>query len=172
MKEDENNDLPWMSEDIKKTIEHRDKIVKEQDINGLFQLADNSDFSIALSEIINNRCDYNPDRLNNTQRVLFLCMRLVDAGQADHILSFLQEEYSQWKHEAVNALKEIGAIKSAEIIRQAIDLLPENNEWFFDTADEHSEKLMNQHDRDFSNYPDGSMPELYRKYAEKNRNDL
>ena len=166
------NGLPWMTEEIKNELRHRDKIVKDQDMDGLFQLTDNADFSIALHEILNNQCNYNPVTLNHTQRVLFLCMHLENAGQADHILSFLQEDFPDYTDEAVKALYEIGATKSAEIIKQAVELLPKNGIWFFKVADENSQTLMGKLDWEFSGYPDGSMRDLYRKYAEKHRNDL
>lgn len=70
------------------------------------------------------------------------------------------------------SLNEIGAIKSAKIIKQAIELLPENNRWFFENSDEYSEKLMEKLDSEFSNYPDGSMRDLYRKYAEEHKSEL
>ena len=166
------SELPWMTEDIKNKIRHRDKIVKDQDIESLFQLPDNDDFSIALYEILNNKCDYKPDALNPSQRVLFLCMHLENAGQADHILGFLQEDFSEFAGQAVSALKEIGATKSAEIIKQAVELLPNNGSWFFDNADENSQNLMSKLDREFSSYPDGLMRDLYRKYADNHRSDF
>jgi hypothetical protein len=171
MPEDQYSGLSWMTEEMKKAIHHRDRIVKDHDINGLFQLTDNSDFSIALSEIISNKCDYKPDTLNHTQRVLFFCIQLENAGQADSILGFLRD-YPQWTYEAVNALKEIGATKSAEIIKQAVELLPKDGTWFLDTADAHSRKLMKKLDTDFALYPDGLMPDLYRKYADNHRGDF
>jgi len=166
------SELPWMTEEIKNKIRHRDKIIKDQDIEGLFLLTDNDDFSIALYEILNNQADYKPDTLNPTQRVLFLCMHLENTGQADHILGFLQEDFPEYVGEAVNALNEIGATKSAEIIKQAVELLPENGSWFFDNADEISQNLMSKLDREFSSYPDGPMCDLYRKYANNHRSDF
>jgi len=170
--EEFDSELPWMTEEIKNKISHRDKIVKDQDIEGLFLLTDNDDFSIALYEILNNQANYKPDTLNPTQRVLFLCMHLENAGQADHILSFLQEDFPEYVGKAVNALNEIGAKKSAEIIKQAVELLPEDGSWFFDNADETSQNLMSKLDREFSSYPDGPMCDLYRKYANNHRSDF
>ena len=157
---------------INNELSLRDKIVKELDIDALFQLTDNGDFAIALMEILNNQCDYDPDTLNHVQKVLFLCIQLENAGQADSILGFLQEDYPDYTGEAVNALNEIGAIKSAEIIKQAIELLPKDGTWFYETADKNSEELMEKLDSEFSNYPDGRMRDLYRKYAEKHQHDL
>ena len=167
-----NSGFPWMNKEMKNQIQRRDKIVKDQNIEGLFLLTDNDDFSIALYEILNNRCNYNPDTLNSTQKVLFFCMHLENAGQADHILGFLQEDFSKYADEAVNALNEIGASKSALIIQEAIKLLPEKGSWFFDNADENSRNLMSKLDSEFSSYPDGPMRDLYRKYAERHRSDF
>lgn len=166
------NNSPWMTEEIKDKIRHRDKIVKEQDIESLFQLFDNDDFSIALYEILSNKCGYNPDILNPNLKTIFLCMLMENAGQADHILSFLQEDFSKYADEVINALNEIGATKSSEIIKQAVQLLPEDGSWFFDTASESLKNLMSKLDSDFSSYPDGQMRDLYRKFADKHRGDF
>lgn len=171
METEEFGGLPWMTEEIKNQIRHRNKIVKDKDIESLF-LLDNSDFSIALYEILSKQCDFKPSVLNHAQRVLFLSMLIENAGQADSILSFLQEYYSEYANEVVGALKEIGATKSAEFIKQAIELLPQDGSWFFDNADENSENLMVKLDSEFSNYPDGPMRDLYRKYAEIHRNEI
>ncbi len=173
MQKDEfDSDLPWMTDEIKHKMRQRDKIVKDQNMEGLFNLTDNDDFSMALFEILNNQCNYNPDALNPVQRVLFLCFHLENAGQADHILNFLQEDFPDYCEEVVKALFEIGAVKSAEIIKKAVELLPEDGSWFFDSADERSQNLMSKLDREFSGYPDEPMRDLYRKYAEKNRSYL
>lgn len=171
-KEDQYSGLSWMTDEMKNHIYKRDKIVKEQDINALFSLQDNADFSIALHEILMSRFDQNRGSLKQPELNLFLCMHLENASQADSILSFLQEWFPKYNHEVVMALKEIGAIKSAEIIKQAIELLPVNGSWFFDSADEGSQTLMSKLDREFSNYPDGLVRDLYRKYAENNRNEI
>ncbi len=167
-----NLDFPWMTEEIKNAIRQQDKIVKDQDIEGLFHLTDNDDFSIVLFQILNNRCAFNPHSLNSVQRVLFLCMHLENAGQADHILSFLQDDFPEYSKEVIVALNEIGATKSAEIIRQAVALLPENGVSFYECADKKTQDLMNKLDSEFSNYPDGLMPDLYRKYAEFHRSNF
>ncbi|MGJ8734880.1 MAG: hypothetical protein ACSHW4_17110 [Cellulophaga sp.] len=75
--------------------EKRDKIVQQEDLESLFLLTDNSDFSIALHEILVNRYDKKPNSLNSIQLNLFLCMHLENAGQADSILAFLQEWFPE-----------------------------------------------------------------------------
>ena len=60
-------------------------------------------------------------------------------AQPDHIVRMTW--YVTDKTEYLNALKEIGAYKSSEIIQQAINLLPKDGSCFFDSANESSEIL-------------------------------
>lgn len=166
------NGFSWMRDEVQNQLIFRDKIVKEQNINELFNLKDNSDFSIALHEILVNRYECDPNSLNEIQLNLFLCIHIENAGQADSILTFLQEWFPQYSTKVINSLKEIGAVRSSEIIRQAVEILPKDGSWFFEIIDENKQELMAKLDRDFSNYPDGKMTDLYRKYAEINREDL
>ena len=166
------NGFSRMRDEVQNQLIFRDKIVKEQNINELFNLKDNSDFSIALHEILVNRYECDPNSLNEIQLNLFLCIHIENAGQADSILTFLQEWFPQYSTKVINSLKEIGAVRSSEIIRQAVEILPKDGSWFFEIIDENKQELMAKLDRDFSNYPDGKMTDLYRKYAEINREDL
>jgi hypothetical protein len=162
----------WKTKEILDAEKKREKIVENRDINAMFNLT--WDFNIALREILVNDCteSYNPSNLNQVKRTLFLCIMLEDSGQADSILTFLQEEYPMYKNEVIVALHEIGASKSAEIITKAIELLPKDETWFYDIADENMEKQMHNLDKAFSDYPDGPTDNLYRKYAEQHKNDL
>ncbi len=164
--------LLWMTEEMKNEIQKRDKIIQEEDLDSLFSLTDNSDFSIALYEILVNRHNKKPNALNTKQLNLFLCMHLENAGQADGILCFLEEWFPEQKEQIIKSLNGIGAIKSAEIIKKAIQLLPKNGVCFYESSDENTERLMDDFDSEFSNYPDGSMRDLYRKYAEKHRIEM
>ncbi|MCD8413694.1 DMP19 family protein [Tenacibaculum finnmarkense] len=172
MKKDSYSGLYWMTEEIKNELIIRDKIVENEDIESLFSLKDNSDFSIALFEILQKKNEKEPNSLNEIELNLFLCMNLENAGQADSILSFLQEWFPEQNEKVIKSLNEIGASKSSEIIKKAIELLPENGTWFFESSNEESERIISELDSEFSNYPDGPMRNLYRKYAEKNRNEL
>ncbi|MGP1993555.1 DMP19 family protein [Zobellia laminariae] len=172
MEKDSFSGLSWMTEKIKNEMLERDKIVQEGNFDKLFSLTDNSDFSIALYEILVNRHDKKPDSLNQKQLNLFLCMHLENAGQSASILTFLEEWFPEQKGQIVKSLNEIGAIKSAEIIKNAIELLPIDGTWFSESSDDDSEKLMNRFDKEFSDYPDGIMRDLYRKYADKHRNEI
>ena len=169
---DKYNGLSWMTKEMKNNLIKRDEIIQKQNIDKLFNLKDNSDFSIALYEILTNRYERDSNSLNDIQLNLFLCTHLENAGQTDSILSFLQEWFPQYSTKVINSLNIIGAVKSAEIIRQAVELLPKDGSWFYETADENQQESMSKLDRDFSNYPDGKLTDLYRKYAEINRNKI
>ena len=134
MKKDSFSGLSWITEEIRNEINLRDKIVKEEDIEKLFSLNDNSDFSIALYEILVKRNKKKTNSLNEIELNLFLCMNLENAGQADSILTFLQEWFPKHNEKTIKSLNEIGATKSSEIIKKAIELLPENGSWFFDSS--------------------------------------
>jgi len=171
-KDDKYSRESWITDEIKEDLRRRDNIVSKQGIKGLFNIKHNSDFSIALHEILMKRHEENPNSLNQSEFNLFLCMHLENAGQADHILSFLQEWFPKYSDEVVTALNEIGAIKSAAIIKQAVGLLPKDGSWFYDSADEKTQKRMDELDSQFSDYPDGFMRDLYRKYADDRRKDF
>ncbi|BDC99112.1 DMP19 family protein [Persicobacter psychrovividus] len=157
---------------MKRDLRKINEIVAKQDIGSLFNLHDNVDFSIALYEILVNRYDNDPESLNTEELNLLLCMHIENAGQADSILSFLQEWFPQYKERVIKALKEIGAVNSSKIVNRVNALLPKDESWFYDSSDQDSEILMSRLDNEFSDYPDGSMRELYRSYAENNRDKI
>lgn len=164
--------LSWVTDEMVEEIKISNEIVKNEDFESLFSLLDNGDFSIALHEILVNRYDKNPNDLNQVQLNLFLCMHMENAGQADSILTFLQEWFPQYNEQIIISLREIGAFKSSSIIKQAVELLPKDGSWFFKSSNESSEKVMMELDRNFSSYPDGPMSILYYKYANKHRNEV
>ena len=170
--EDPYSGLDWMSEKTKAAMRHRDQLVHEENIEGIFALKSNSDFSIGLHQVLINRYDKDPKSLPPVHLNLFLSMHLENAGQASTIVTFLQEWFPGFHLETVKGLKEIGAVRSAAIIEQAIALLPEDGSWFFKTATTATQEKMDQFDSQFSDYPDGPMDALIRKYAEKHRQEF
>lgn len=142
------------------------------DFEKLFTLTDNNDFAISLYEILDRNSGRNPEQLNSSQKTLFLCINIENAGQADSILSFLQEDYSNYSKEVISALSQIGAVKSSELIKQAVELLPKDGSWFYDSASEESQDKLEELDREFSDYPDGLLCDLYRMFAENHKEDF
>tara|TARA_R110000744_G_C19233761_1_gene548457 strand:- start:646 stop:945 length:300 start_codon:yes stop_codon:yes gene_type:complete len=99
-------------------------------------------------------------------------MHLENAGQSETILTFLEEWFPDQREQVIISLTEIGAVKSAESIKLAVTLLPKDGSSFFDNPTENSDRFMMTLNSLFINYPDGPMPDLYRKYAEKHRDEI
>lgn len=149
-----------------------DSISQNKDVNQLYKLKNNSAFSNCLRDILVSLYDENPDQLNKHQMNLLLCMHLENSAQSCGVLSCLQEWFPQHLDKFVNALREIKAPVSANTIEKAIKLLPDDGSWFFKSADENKQELMSKLDSQFSDYPDGNMPNLYREYAETYKNKV
>jgi len=164
--------LTWLSDEGRVHLIYLDRLVETQNIDEVFSLKENSDFSTTLHQIFVIKYDKKPKSLNEPQLNLLLCMHLENAGQSSSILSCLQEWFPEHLDKFVSALSEINAPKCAYAIDKAIKLLPEDGSWFFEKADEESQELMSKYDSLFSDYPDGNMPTLYRKYAEQNIADI
>lgn len=162
----------WMTNELRDEFEKNDRIAKSKNMNALFELNDDNDFSIILCEILLDKWQDNLDNLSDIEKTLFLCMQLENCSQSDDILSYLQGDFSEYKNETIQALREINAIKSAEIIEQAVKILPETGEWFFKVANANEEEKMDKLNSEFSSYPDGRLCNLIRKYADAHRVEL
>ena len=99
-------------------------------------------------------------------------MQLENFGQADDILEFLQGDFGEYNKQTIQALREINALKSANIIEKAIELLPKNGESFFKAATASEKETMRRFNSEFSNYPDGRLCDLYRVYANLHRGEF
>jgi len=171
-KDNKYDGLSWLSEEGKYHLMYLDTLVENDNMREVFSLKENSDFSTTLHQILVKKYDKDHKSLNELQLNLFLCMHLENSGQSCSILSCLQEWFPEHLDKFVNALNEINANKCADIIKKAINILPNDGSWFFDSSDEKSEELMSKLDSEFSDYPDGNMNDLYRKYAETHRAKL
>lgn len=110
--------------------------------------------------------------MNEVQKTLYLAARLEDICQADGLPS-LSEDEEIWKAlpKIEEAYRRLGAVKTAEYIREFISLLPEGGvpewEWFFESESAGTVKAL---DRKISDYPDGAMSSLYIKFLSENDN--
>lgn len=112
------------------------------------------------------------DKLNEVQRVLFLCLSLEDACQADSLLSLTDNEDVFFALPELCAhLQTLGAIETARALQGFVGLLPKKTfsdrvmpawEWFGKS------KLrawrIKKYDARISDYPDGAMKVLYHRY--------
>lgn len=148
-------------------------IIKNKDVRSLVALGTRDAANVCVSLVYSHFSKY--DSLNHEQKILLLCVRLEDACQADSILSLSEEEELFLRlPDICKAHEEIGAPKTAALIKQFMDLLPEETfssskvpawEWFFE--DEARNQKINDIDGQICNYPDGFMRELYHRYLAK-----
>ena len=145
---------------------------KKKEKKGLLEITDIKDLACELNERLLDKCDDNDQPINMThpQRVIFLCVMIENAGQADMISEFF-ESYPTYYDEVVSALTEIGAVKSAELIRSAINLIPKEGVFSLDEESEEWEKIMDI-DEKFAFYPDGLLAILYFCYVHKHKKDF
>lgn len=148
-------------------------IIESKDVNALLSL-DEYDFGDFLTELNYTYFSEMPfEKLNHEQKVLFLCMKLEDACQADTITSLAEDGDMLLKlPEIRSAHEEIGAPETAGLIQNFIDLLPDNTfeasvipdwDWFFEN--EEREDKISEIDGDITDYPDGVMRNVFRRYC-------
>ena len=171
-KENRYEGLSWLSDEGKAHLIYLDELVDSENLKAVYELKENSDFSTTLHQILVKKYDKNKKSLNEYELNLFLCMHLENSGQSSSILSCLQEWFPEHLDRFVKALKAINAVNSSNIIDKAINLLPKDGSWFFDSSNKTTEELMDKYDSEFSDYPDGSMNDLYRKYAEDHNEEI
>lgn len=109
--------------------------------------------------------------LNEVQLKYFLCMELENMCQCDGILSLTEHEDIFFNLPRMHqSLLEIGAPKTAQALREFMDLLPDGTfenrvmpewKWFF--ADEAREKEIDRISWYIIDYPDGPMIDLYHR---------
>ena len=144
------------------------EIIKELKCSELYDLI------IELNYNYYSKMNY--EELNSEQKTLYLCMSLEDACQADSIISLRENKIMYLMPEMYEALLEIGATKTAELIKEFMELLPkkcfENKklpdiDWFFEN--EKRTKQIQDIDDKIADYPDGNMKNLYQKYILKDK---
>lgn len=152
------------SQDVKRIIETGDAAA--------FRALNEEDMESCLIELLYQhfyRMDF--QQLNPVQKTIFLCMVLEDHCQADGLLSVTDDEnlfflLPQMK----SALLAIQAPATAEALQEFIDFLPEGTftnrclpewEWFMEPE---NSAVCKEIDDRISNYPDGLMRGLYRKF--------
>lgn len=151
-----------------------EQIIKNKDTELLLD-SEESVIKLFLIDLVYNYYIYmDYDTLNHEQRVIMLCSRLEDCCQADGLLSVTEDEELVFRmKEIYDSLLEIGAVKTADFLKRFIELLPKDMfetkiipewKWFFE---DEREKRITEIDRGISNYPDGAMFDLYKKYIEK-----
>jgi len=156
----------------------KQNIIKNRDWNALFTLDKNDDFSWTLEQIlwsfVKEGTDGNWDMsdLNYTQKVLFLVLELENATQCDALPNFFEEGFAVYGHEAVQALKEVGAHQCAAALSVVVDTLPNgifpkgDKEFWNSILSGKYSNIWDNADSVLADYTDGWFPDLCRTYAQ------
>lgn len=148
------------------------KIIETKDVNSFSRLND-EDMESCFIELLYQHFYKMPfQELNYVQRTLFLCMVLEDHCQADGILSVTEEdELFFLLPQTKKALLDIQAPNTAKALQEFMDFLPDGTfekqiipewDWFMDKE---NRTVIERIDSEISDYPDGLMRGLYRKFV-------
>lgn len=153
-----------------------EEIIKKRDCNRLMGLDEKETESVLIKLLYDYLYKKPVETMNSNQRDLFLLMTLEDHCQADGLDSLSDdEELFFLMPDTYKALLRINAPKTAEALKEFIDMLPEGclkereipdwEEWFMD--EQNSEKIA-EIDGIISSYPDGLMRTLYTSFIKDN----
>lgn len=155
-----------------------ERIRDERDMAALFALSDPSDFSWVLGEILwRESGEFDAlDAPDSPKRTLWLCSMFWEMDEADGVLSLFESRYAQYAPQIVGAFKELGAPKYAELIEQAMALLPERllsgeDPSFAQLTPEIWDRL-DEIEYGLSDYPDGNLNLLIYRYAHAHQADF
>lgn len=108
-----------------------EQIYRERDIEGLFQLENDGDFTFCLNPILwKDYCAVEGDieRMSRAGRTVFLCLLLDERIEDDGISSYFEESsgyyFGKYTQRTAAALREIGAVKAAGLLEQASRYVP------------------------------------------------
>lgn len=142
------------------------EIISNGDVKHLLALSNDEKQDFIMQLMYGPLSNMQLDEMDHAQRTLYLAMRLEDTCQADALPSLSdEEEIFLALPEMKSALEELGAVKTAELLKEFISLVPVGVvpewDWFF--ADERK-SIIGRLDSEISSYPDGLMSSLYVAY--------
>ncbi len=141
-------------------------------IENLFELDDDAEFAYKLYLLISKYHQKNKDVATYPKSVksLFLYMFVDDCTQADTIMTFYEEGYSEHGGATLEALNEIGAIKTAEQFKMLLDIMSNYDD--MDNISDDDWKIISKIDWAITDYLDGHPSILIAKYARANKAEL
>lgn len=155
--------------------------IKIPSIDEIWQIQDETDFTVAMSQYIAQKCSYgdNMENLNDKERVFYITQSLEMEVNNGGFAQFFFNSSGMFANELVAAFEAIGAKKTSEICKKAIsiygdevptdrdkreELLTSDNE----EEDEKIEALLNKCDDEFFEYEE-NLPELNYQFILKNK---
>ena len=149
-----------------------DSIIRNHDAEGLIALSDSEKEDFLITLMYDHLSDKPLAEMNEVQKTLFLASRLEDICQADALPSLSEdEEIFLALPEIKTAYEKLGAVKTAGLLGELIELVPigivPEWEWFFESE---RKDIINSLDSGICDYPDGAMRNFYTAYISDPRN--
>ncbi|MDE6519403.1 MAG: hypothetical protein K2K91_02940 [Ruminococcus sp.] len=146
--------------------------MNQNKLNDLLNQNDDYDFINALIDLVYGRyAETEYENLNEVQRTLYLCCLIEDCCQADTLYTFIEEGMGKYLSDAVKSYDRIGAPKTSALLKQIINITPQNVIDGESPTDEILDKIIETGSL-ISDYPDGVMHKIYFDYAKKHSTEI
>jgi hypothetical protein len=148
------------------------------DVHALWDIADQNDLLATLYEHLSRKCAYGEDfeALSKEEAVLYLCQVLENEVNNGGFSQFFYNPSGNFSLETLQALKTIGACKTAAVYEKALSVFPAFNipgnrflrQELLDTLDQ---AIFDEADDDFNKNED-NLQELNIAYAISNQTNI
>lgn len=150
--------------------------------NAVMDTKDKNNFIIDLFDRLAEKCQYGDkiDRLNENERVIYLCFTFEGEINNGGFDQFFYNSAGDYTEETIDSLLKIGATKTAEFLKTATtvfpnNLVPQNREerqaLLEEINNDETEKLLNELDNSFYAYEDDLL-ELEYDYVMQHNDDF
>ena len=151
----------------------------DTDFDDIWEIENEIDFLIAMNGWLCKKCNYGEDieKLSHAERVFYVVFQLEGEVNNGGFSQYLYNSSGNFANEVAEALREIGANKTADICDQALTALdgeiPEDwelrQEKLESMITDEVDQILSECDNEFYSYPD-NLDELNYKFITANRN--
>jgi hypothetical protein len=153
----------------------------DTDFDNIWDIENENNFLIAMNGWLCKKCNYGEDieKLSHAERVFYVVYQLEGEVNNGGFSQYLFNSSGNFANEIVEALREIGANKTADICDKALSALggkiPEDwelrQEKLESMITDEVDTILSKCDNEFYSYPD-NLEELNYKFIEINRNQF
>jgi len=169
-----------IKEQIEKSVEQYKQMCGSK-LEDIWKFEDETDLVIALDNYIAGKCSYGSktELLSSPERIFFICQTLEREINNGGFSQFYFNSSGNFAAETPDALSEIGANRTSEIVRQANSLFVKGlnkdrlqcEKMFNEFLTEETEEKLNSLDNDFYKYEDNLLKLNY-DYVMKNKENF
>lgn len=149
---------------IAQSVDNYNELWNSSDIKEIWNIEDKNDFVIALYGYLSKKCSYGEKlkELSDEETVIYLCQVFEGEINNGGFNQFFYNSSGSHSLETLQALKAIGAHKTALIYEKALSVFPDSKvpkgsdarEQILERFDDKADKILNDADMDFYKYED------------------